>query len=675
MKKILSMVTTLLLLFSLMIVPFNASALNSGDMEGIIWEDFSGRKVGEKFGDDMVICTEKEGSAVAVNTLGALGGVNALKLNYNSLRGYHNIEGDQGFKLNFSEPKSLDNISSLMLYVRMPLSKADDQGNNWGKSGIAVMLYLGDYIWTQLQDKTAVQILSKDGREWQTIETYQMYLDLPTGFEGYIKINIKDFKSGSLNDSINKHSVNQVILQFSNMGAQCGAGYINAVYGLTKDTDSVKIKLNNEVNARYLTTGATESDLSKERSLIDAAMKGKILQNFSTYPIGYELDVNGMVKYQHKTDIKAKLVKNVCGMFNTPTIELSSPTLGGIRDSDPFYEIKYPAHTYMDDFKAVLFYIKCAGPHPNAEDESTFRFNFMSELNGETTWSLLGEGHVQYLELGASRWLVPSSDDQGIIKLPANFEGYIYVDMEELKSSPIADSLKDRVLLSSTLQFQAVGGDAGNCYIDGIYAITDYNDKNTMLITFNDCDVYNLSTNNFATPADVATDRSHKGDVYDEIPRYTSNVVPSVEVLGKESCKITWETVMGLSSYRVDLFYPFIEENTGKVKYMCSHSEKVSGTEIEIKGLESATRYYAVIYGLNKSGASTVVLKYKRFTSGSDVTLENLDDSEYLQKAPTISLGSHSSAFPFVVILIIAAAVLVGACVVVLLIVKKRKGR
>ena len=127
---------------------------------------------------------------------------------------------------------------------------------------------------------------------------------MPTGFEGYIKINIKDFKSGSLNDSINKHSVNQVILQFSNMGAQCGAGYINAVYGLTKDTDSVKIKLNNEVNARYLTTGATKSDLSKERSLIDAAMKGKILQNFSTYPIGYELDVNGLVKYQNKTDIK-----------------------------------------------------------------------------------------------------------------------------------------------------------------------------------------------------------------------------------------------------------------------------------------------------------------------------------------------------------------------------------
>lgn len=677
MKRVIVLCLTLAFLLSALPMNFVSQA-SDDSTEAVIWEDFSRRKVGEKFDDDEIICAEKEGSAVCVNTLGALGAVNAVKFNYDSLRGYHNITGDQGFKIVYNEPKSLEDISHIIYYFRMPISRPDDKGNNWGKAGVAIMMYLGGYDWASFKDQAEIEILSKDGHQWKTLKTFGMYLDLPSGFEGYIKVGIDDYKSDK---NLNKLSVHQTILQFSNMGGISGPGYLNAVYGVTKNTNSIKVKLNGEKEGRYYTTGVTDNDLKANRKLIDNAMRAEVLHTFSSYPMGYDLDEYGVMAYQHKRNINSVLAPNVGGLLGYPSVEISSKTLGGIRDSNPFYELKYPAYTYADDMEAILFYIKAAKPHPGQPDVSTFRFNIYTTKGDEHIWTLLGEGKAKYLEKGSKKWKVAESDDQGIMFMPANFEGFVMADLSEMKMNPIYGNNEGRSMVSSTLQFQAVGGLAGNCYVGGIYKITNKTDKLETLITFNECDVYSLSDGEIADDNDLIVQGPVIGEPTDGIPVATTTTHTSkVTEITSDSIVVEYDAVKGASNYRVDVYENVSEGIDSAVYHACAQSVKVSPneTKVTVTGLEPAKRYYVVVSALNSLGEPFEVFRYHRITTKSsrantgNTVVNAFKDTSGID-ANVITMEKDYTVL--IIIIAMAAVAVVGGAVVTVMVVKnKRKG-
>lgn len=680
MKRIIALLTVLIL--AVAVVPAPVSSAADDATEAVIWEDFSRRDPGEKFDDSEIIIAEKEGSATCIETLGAIGGVNAVRFDYTSLRGYHNITGDQGFKLVYNKPRSLKGVSHMIYYVRMPVSRADDAGNNWQKSGAAIMLYLGGYNWAQLKEGTIVQYLPKTGHEWKDIETNGMYLDLPSGFEGYIKIPVDSYKCGNITegDSIHNYSVQQTILQFSNMGAQCGSAYINAVYGVTKNTDGIMVKLNGEKNSRFYTTGATLDDIKSEKLLLDSAMRAVVLQNYASYPAGYDLVANGLFSTDHKKDVNAKLVEGAGGILGNPLIEISSETLGGFHDSDPYYNIKYPAFTTTEGFQAILFYVKCAGSHPLQPGRATFRFNIATSKNDEPRWTLLGEGKAKYLEKGSNRWKVADSDVQGIMSLPDNFEGYIMADIGELLVSPIVDDLENRTATLSTIQFQAVGGDAGNAYVGGIYAITDKLDRNEMLITFNECEVYSLSDNEYATPADLSAGTLDLDIDYEELPAATSSLKASVSDVTEATAKVTWDAFKGAKNYRVDLYVTQGQAEGEAVTYKCKQSIICNGTELTVDKLEGSTRYYAVVNAMNNSGSEAAVYLYQRFLTLDDGTAsppkEAYASTNEDEAAASVTSSDKSTSAPVLLYIIISVgvAVVIAGAVAAVIIIKKKKG-
>ena len=258
-RRILTALLCLTLLLSTAAVSLTASAAG-GSMAATGWEDFSGYEGGTKVKLKQIECTEDEGFVQTVNTLGAIGGVNAMQFGYTSLRGYYSVPGDQGFRLNFNKPKSLAGIDAIMLYVKMPLSRADDLGNNWGKDGIAPMMYLGNETWVQIKGNQKISYLPINSSEWKTIDSMGLYIDLPSGFEGYVKIPVDYYKADNLTDDIRNHSVEYMIFQFGTMGGQSGSAYINAIYGVTSDTDSVMVRLNGDATPRFLLSGATLGD-------------------------------------------------------------------------------------------------------------------------------------------------------------------------------------------------------------------------------------------------------------------------------------------------------------------------------------------------------------------------------------------------------------------------------
>lgn len=664
-QKTLTVLLCLILLLSA-VVPAASAASNA--MEATIWEDFS--TYGSEVKKKQVRCTEEEGFARTAEGLGAIGGVKSLQLGYTSLRGYHTVAGDQGFQIFFDKPKSLQGMDAIMLYVKMPLSRADDKGNNWSKSGFAPMLYVGDNIYTQIKGNQPISYLPINSSQWKTTESFGLYIDLPSGFEGYVKIPLDHYKSDMLTDDIRNHSAEFMIFQFSSMGAQSGSAYINAIYGVSNDANSVMVRLNGDTTPRFLLSGATLGDIAPQQTLLDKAMKAEILQDFSGYPVGYDLISNGLATIQNKPDATAILSESVGGFFKTPSVKLSAKTYGGFHDVDPFYDIHGKGMRDISDMKAFLFYIKCAAPHPRKPNCSSIRFNLHTEKNGVPAWTLLGNSKILAMEKGTGVWKSYSAagDGNGIVDLPANFEGYVMVKVEDMLTNPIADDMEDRKFLTSTMQFQAVGGECGDGYIGPLYMITEMEGKNNKLVTFDGCDVFSIATDSYATENDLLNIGPVVGRIYDTFPLNTCDQYPVIRAVTKESAIIEWEPTEKAAEYRVDVYTE--DNSTGAFAYLSTHSLLSKECALKLVDLKEGTNYYVTIIATDETGMELATYNHQSFSTRQDSTEYH---QQIITHTETVEAAQNSST----VILIAAAVavVLAAGVAVVIVLQKKRKVR
>ncbi len=669
-KKLITACLCLTLLLSVVAMIPVASAA-SGAMTATIWEDFSTYSGTPK--KKQVRCTEAQGFAYTANNLGAIGGVKSLQLGYTTLRGYHSVAGDQGFQLFFDKPKSLEGINAIMLYVKMPLSRADNAGNNWAKSGFAPMLKLEGDIYTQIKGNQTISYLPKNSSQWRTAKTFGLYVDLPTGFEGYVKIPVDYYKSDMLTDNIRNHKAECMIFQFSSMGAQCGSAYINAIYGVSNNSDSVMVRLNGDATPRFLLSGATLGDTAPQQTLLEKAMKAEILQDFASYPVGYDLIANGMAHIQHKPDATATLAESVGGFFKTPSVKLSAKTYGGFHDSDPYYDINTSGMRDISDMKAFLFYIKCASPHPQKPNCSSIRFNLHTEKNGLPTWTLLGDSRILAMEKGTGVWksYAAHGDGNGIVDLPANFEGYVLVKVEDMLTNPIFEDMEDRIFLSSTMQFQAVGGECGDGYIGPLYMITEMEGKNNKLVTFDGCDVFSIATDSYATENDLLNIGPTVDRIYDSFPMNTCEEYPVVRAVTKESAIIEWKPTDNAAEYRLDVYTE--DNSTGTFAYRCTHSLLSKECALKLVNLEEGTNYYVSIVATDESGMELAVYNHQSFFTRQDSTEYYDEIITHTHDGDDAGSGINSPVIIWilvagVVVLAAAAAVVVGV-----LLAKKRK--
>lgn len=668
-KKVLTGLLCVCLLCSVITLAPVASA-TADAMEATVWEDFS--TYGSTIKKKQVFCTEKEGYAHTAENLGAIAGVKSLELGYTSVRGYHSVVGDQGFQVYFDKPKSLANMDCIMLYVKMPLSRADGQGNNWGKSGFAPMLYVGDNIYTQIKGNQTISYLPLNSSQWRTTQSMGMYIDLPSGFEGYVKIPLDYYKSDMLSDDIRNHSAECMIFQFSSMGGVCGSAYINAIYGVSNDTDSVMVRLNGDATARFLLSGATQADIVPQATLLDKAMKAEILQDFSNYPVGYDLIGNGLATVQNKPDATMTLCESIGGFFKTPSVKLSAKTYGGFHDVDPFYDVHGEGMKDISDMKAFLFYVKCASPHPQKPTCSSIRFNLHTEKDGVPTWTLLGNSSILAMEKGTGVWkkYAAAGDGNGIVDLPANFEGYILVKVEDMLTNPIWEDMEGRTFLTSTMQFQAVGGECGDGYIGPLYMITEMEGKNNKLVTFDGCDVFSIATDSYATENDLLNIGPVVDRIYDSFPINTCDEYPVIRSVTKESAVIEWGPTENATEYRIDVYKE--DNSTGSFAYLCTHSLLSSECALKLVDLTEGANYYVGIVATDKSGMELATYNHQSFSTRQDST-------DYQQQIVTHEFDEQmveQEVSNLLVIVISAASILVliAVCLVIVLL-KKRVGR
>ena len=626
-------------------------------------EDFSEAKVGESFSDAKLFCVESQGYNVCSETLGALGAKNSVMLNYTEFRGYHNIAGDQGFKLCYQKPVSLKDAESIMYYIKLSPSRVCNDGENWMSSGIALMMYLGDGVYTTLTTDQKVQILQKNTTEWKEFDVLSgIYLNLPSGFEGYIKIDVDNYQK-DLPKNIREYSIHQTIMQFANMGDYCGPAYINGVYTVTNETNSIYAKFNGD-DVLYNMSSNKDTATASPKAVQDLAMKAKLVQSFDAYTSGYDLLKHGVASLSNKKDITMRTVDWRGGFDKTPSLEISSPTTGSFYDVDPMYTFKYPNKTAMDDMKAILFYIECPEKSiPQQPNYSGVRFNIRSQKNGDNKWSLLGNGQARYLENGATEWKTAAEDSIGLIRLPVGFSGWIMVNIEEFLQNPIADDLEGRTAFSSTFQFQGLGGDCGPAYIDSVMFITDMKDKEDTFVTFDGHNVWDLTTGKRAVMRAKPVTGMVVGGEYTSIPDATLN--EGIKDIAKDELSssqviLRWDAKPDAASYRVDLYKTENSAVGGSIAYVCKKSRFIDDTSIYFDGLEASTRYYAIVTALDSKGEEIGVYKYARFYTTADTSISAPSDiqtgTDASEKEP---MGIMTWVLVGGIILVAAVAILI----------------
>lgn len=598
-------------------------------MQGFSYE---GKAVGDDIGVSGEYKVQVNGPATAKlsESLGALGAANAATFDSEEQTGFSESK-ETSFEVFYQGSNDLTGLTGWMAYVKMPVNKsaaipnldaANHPGNREGE--YYSRLFIGQYAikdeamaWPNL-GSADVRILDKNGTEWQTLKASEGFVDLPNGFEGYIKVKLSELGNTAGTDGGGAAMTGRfesTTFKYRSMGGEvCGPAVVNAIYGITEDSDSVTALLGSEETPRFLTNGKTVDKV--DDTLLDAAMKGRVLQSFNAYAKGADLMESGGLKSYYLKDLDATIAPQVGGIEKSPSLKLDGPTQGGFRDSGPFYEIYFPKHTQAKGVKGIMFYVKCAAPHKEDTERSRLQMTLYSEGDGGVKYTKLGDGKtVKILEKGAKKWATAPSADGNILVLPANFEGYILYDLKDMTVAPITEDLENRSLISAHFAFHAVGGDAGACYLDAMYAVTDMGQKD-ILMSLNGCDVYNLATGAPATREDLLEKGPEIGEVFDDIPEATLD--KTVHEVGEAdltdtSVKLSWDAVDGAAAYRVDVFRTEAASDGISIKYVCAASQKTTDTSLTVSGLSASMRYYVVVSVLDAFDGVTDIFGYQRF--------------------------------------------------------------
>lgn len=609
--------------------------------------NYIGKQVGDNVGvsGEYKVHITGDATATLTESLGALGATNAVTLNSEAQTGFAESQ-ETIFEVFYqSNAGDLADLTGWMAYVKMPINKSvavdpDTANHPDNRNGERYSrMYIGHFAikdgaqaWPNLGG-AKVQFLEKNSTVWQTVKANDGFVDLPNGFEGYIKVSLSELGNTGGTDGKGTAMTGRfesTAFKYRSMGGEaCGPAVINAVYGIVEDSDSVTALLDNEEKARFLTNGKAVDEA--DSVLLDAAMKGRVLQSFNAYAEGADLMKSGGAKVYYQNTHTATAAAQVGGIENSPSLKLDGTARGGFRDGGTFHEVYCPKDTMVDDMKGFMFYVKCAKPHPDDTETSRLKICLYTEGNAGEKWTQLGSGKtVKILAKGSKKWMLAPADDDGILILPANFEGYILYDINDMTRGSIVDDMENRKLISVSYHFHGVGGDVGACYLDSMYAVTDMGQKDIMM-SLNGCDVYNLTTGALATREDLMEKGPEIGEKFDDIPEGT--LTEEFKEIGEtditaDSVKLSWTAINDAAAYRVDVFRTEAAGDGISLKYVCVASEKTAETGITINGLEANTRYYVVVSVLDEYNAVKDTFDYQRFMTADKTTDSSGSDDQ-----------------------------------------------
>jgi len=256
-------------------------------MKGFVMQDFNAYDEEEAVadGDQGIFKSDSKPtgfSATAVAKTGGFDNTPALKLDATT--------GTLGFGPAYMVKSPIntrtDGIEAMMFYIKCP---APYPGEDVSKLKVVLYSYepnagndpiSGTEKWSNLDEGGKAEYMPEGGNEWTEVTADSQIIQLPAGFEGYIKIDILQLIANQP-ESWNGRVVGETMFWFSAIGDTYGPAVIHSVYGITDKGSDDKLFTLNGIDVYDLTTdepAPSYNDASLE------AVKAYLLNNGELTP-------------------------------------------------------------------------------------------------------------------------------------------------------------------------------------------------------------------------------------------------------------------------------------------------------------------------------------------------------------------------------------------------------
>lgn len=468
-----------------------------------------GGNVGDEISSDIVAIKDlgyRQGTTAAkayvAEHTGIIGTNNAIKISSDVAEG----EGPDNATPNVSL-KTKMNINALynsaMFYIEIP---EYGSSRNWAvriraMSALQEGANSGNYLFS---DATGMKVeyLEADGEAWKTM-TVGDYgtLSLPTGFKGYIKLDLST--ATHYNDWVNEYGFDpnksytlyDIDFIFAWLGGEYGDFVIGGVYEVVRDTNGIEIELDgNEKVAMTKIVDRHDANVKYTFDWINSGDNAVQSGFFTISDRGY---------YPGTTAATAIYDDSVNVMTNNRVIRLSAPTAEGQGLMNTTPSVSYFIWSKVaPDCNTIVLYVETPKFDENNSVNWSVKlpaasFQQTGANNGQWLYSDFGGVSFDYLERDGKEWVASNATSEGALLLPNGFKGYIKLHLDTLPNfnswinNNNFDPEKEYSVNSIDFQLGYLGGNYGDFVIGDIYQITRESNSTKMKLNGT---IYDMTT-------------------------------------------------------------------------------------------------------------------------------------------------------------------------------------
>lgn len=377
----------------------------------------------------------------------------------------------------------------VILYVKMPVKPNAPAENN----GIDILLrsdaegHTGNFKYA---DKSEAAILPIGDADWQTITASDGWLSLPSGFEGYIRLNLSRFTSnwdGGLGKNINEALpyIDAVQIYLSYIGGTAENGgdtalYVDDLMGCDSAYTGGALFPSESSSSESPGTQSTTSSTPDKPVVPDPVKISEglyLAAGYENFEQGQDLVENGSVFVPDGA--KAAADGRVHG--NGEQAAMVTAELAAVGGGELDFFFKEGAATGKT---GLIFYIKMPLHAYDPTWENGLLILLRSHSEGHVgNFKTGGNARVGILSRGETVWKERQTDAGGWLALPAGFEGYISVDFSSLVlnwNDGLGTDLEQAKMYFDTLQMylSSYGGENNPLYVDDVMLFdSNYHDS------------------------------------------------------------------------------------------------------------------------------------------------------------------------------------------------------
>lgn len=302
--------------------------------------------------------------------------------------------------------------------------------------------------------------LSVDGDEWVKSTTVgtDRYLDLPSGFKGYIRINFEDnayWNTVDLNSPYEFYGLN---FDFNSLGGECGDVTFGGIFYVpTNNSDATVI----EVNAKSY-------ELTKKPIIVNGG-KGSA---WITHTVSLFKNLN-WTRDTSYSQVASSVVPS--GSFGgVEVISSKDGTLTGAiagKEEDLLY-LQWLGITVNPNADETIFYVELPDYEKSGATWALGLNGFaLAQVGGSDVWANMNNANpFSYLPVDGEDWINSTIDPSTrSFNLPSGFKGYIRLDFESFAYWNPIDLDSDYNFTHITFSFNSIGGECGDLIFGGIF--------------------------------------------------------------------------------------------------------------------------------------------------------------------------------------------------------------